>query len=212
MQKIRLSEDCLLFHGLQPGVAPAAVARLVEELPTGCIEVVGAFESIGLYGEVDEVAWECAVLDAIQDSSKLSRRVHELPVCFELGLDTREVCQRLLLDVDQLSKLICDQAYTCFAIGFVPGFPYCSGLPSILENLERRSTPRARVPSGSVAIASGQLGIYPAEVPGGWNLIGRTPLQIADEGTDFFPISPGDALKLTRIGEAEFNQMVGKKL
>ena len=76
-----------------------------------------------------------------------------------------------------------------FALGFLPGFPYSGYLPSPLSGLARRASPRSRVPAGSVAIAGRQTGVYPAESPGGWRLLGRTPLVIVDPPKGFFSIN-----------------------
>jgi KipI family sensor histidine kinase inhibitor len=102
--------------------------------------------------------------------------------------------------------------YDVFAIGFQPGFPYAGYLPEPLDRLPRRAEPRLRVPSGSVAIAAGQTGVYPAELPGGWNLIGRTPLSIVDVAAGRFPIRAGDRLAFTPIDAAEFARRLGEPL
>ncbi len=80
--------------------------------------------------------------------------------------------------------------YDVFAIGFLPGFPYAGYLPPALAGLARRASPRLRVPAGSVAIAGRQTAIYPIESPGGWHLLGTTPLRIADPEAGLFP-DPG---------------------
>jgi KipI family sensor histidine kinase inhibitor len=81
------------------------------------------------------------------------------------------------------------------AIGFAPGFPYLGPLPELLR-LPRRSTPRTRVPAGSVAIAADMTGIYPAVLPGGWHLIGRTPLRLFDpHASPPSLLAPGDGVQ-----------------
>jgi len=95
--------------------------------------------------------------------------------------------------------------YTVFAIGFLPGFPYLGYLPEALCGLPRREAPRVRVPAGSVAIAGRQTGVYPAESPGGWYLLGRTPLRIVDVARGHFPIRAGDRVRFEPISPAEFD-------
>jgi KipI family sensor histidine kinase inhibitor len=98
----------------------------------------------------------------------------------------------------------CGIEYTVEAVGFLPGFPYAGVLPDILRGLPRRASPRVAVPAGSVAIAGRQTGIYPGESPGGWHLLGRTPLRIVDLKSAHFPIQPGDRLRFQPIGPDEF--------
>lgn len=94
--------------------------------------------------------------------------------------------------------------YSVHAIGFLPGFPYAGELPAALAGLPRRETPRLRVPAGSVAIAGRQTAIYPRDSPGGWHLLGRTPLCIADPEDGYFPIGAGDRLRFEPISVSEF--------
>ena len=94
--------------------------------------------------------------------------------------------------------------YDVFAIGFVQGFPYAGYLPQELCGLPRRDEPRLKVPAGSVAIAGRQTGIYPRESPGGWHLLGRTPLRIADVEHGFFPIRAGDRIQFQPIELREY--------
>jgi KipI family sensor histidine kinase inhibitor len=94
--------------------------------------------------------------------------------------------------------------YNVFAIGFLPGFVYAGYLPPALAGLPRRDAPRVRVPVGSVAIAGRQTGIYPRESPGGWHLLGRTPLRIVDPDEGYFPIQAGDRIQFQLIPADEF--------
>lgn len=95
------------------------------------------------------------------------------------GPDLPEVARRLGLDEAAVIGLHAGAMYRVFMLGFTPGFPYLGPLPDALV-LPRRSTPRIRVPAGSVAIAGAQTGVYPVETPGGWHLIGRTDLPLWD--------------------------------
>ena len=99
-----------------------------------------------------------------------------------------------------------------FAIGFLPGFPDAGYLPEGLGGLPRREPPRLRVPAGSVAIAGRQTGVYPGESPGGWHLIGRTPLRIVDVERGRFPIRAGDRLRFVPIDAGEFAARRGEPL
>jgi KipI family sensor histidine kinase inhibitor len=99
------------------------------------------------------------------------------------GPDLAEVAVRTGLSEDDVVRLHAGAEYRVFCLGFLPGFPYLGMLPAELA-LARRSTPRLRVPAGSVAIAGRQTGIYPSETPGGWHIIGRTDLSAWDPHRD----------------------------
>lgn len=99
------------------------------------------------------------------------------------GPDLSEVAQRAGLSEDEVIRRHAGTEYRVFCVGFVPGFSYLGVLPPELQ-LPRRATPRLRVPAGSVAIAGRQTGVYPAETPGGWHLIGRTDARAWDPARD----------------------------
>lgn len=143
--------------------------------------------------------------------AEIAARVIEIPTLYE-GDDLGDVAARLGRSVDEVVSLHSGPTYHVFALGFLPGFPYCGFLPPELSGLPRRTEPRPRVPAGSVAIAGRQTGIYPAESPGGWHLLGRTPLRIVDLATGSFPIRPGDRLRFRPITTAEFEAATGRPL
>jgi inhibitor of KinA len=103
-------------------------------------------------------------------------------------------------------------AYTVYAIGFSPGFPYLGYLPEALCGVPRLDAPRVRVDAGSVGLTGRQTGIYPQVRPGGWNLIGRTPLRLVDIADGYFPLRTGDRVRFTRIDESTFQQLKGERL
>ena len=108
-------------------------------------------------------------------------RVVEVPVQFggEAGPDLEDVAQLLALAPCEVVAVLCGSVFRVMMIGFAPGYPYIGPLPEQL-NVPRRSTPRSAVPPGSVAIAAGLAGIYPAKLPGGWHLVGRTNVRLFD--------------------------------
>jgi KipI family sensor histidine kinase inhibitor len=126
-----------------------------------------------------------------------------IPVWYD-GPDLDDVALRLKLERDELVAQHTSTVYDVFAIGFLQGFPYAGYLPSALCGLPRRDAPRLKVPAGSVAIAGRQTGIYPRESPGGWHLLGRTPLLIADPDQEYFPIRAGDRVQFQAISVQEF--------
>lgn len=126
-----------------------------------------------------------------------------IPVLYD-GEDLDDVAARLGLSPAEVVARHTGVDYDVFAIGFQPGFPYAGYLPAALSGLPRRESPRLRVPLGSVAIAGRQTGIYPADSPGGWHLLGRTPLCIVDLDEGYFPLRAGDRIRFRPIPAGEF--------
>jgi KipI family sensor histidine kinase inhibitor len=130
----------------------------------------------------------------------------EVPVCYSgvFGPDLPDIAAFARCDIAEVIERHLSVEYRVFVVGFVPGFAYMAPVdPRIAA--PRRSSPRLKVPRGSVAIAAGQTGIYPAETPGGWNLIGRTPVRpYAPDRSDPFLFKPGDHVRFKRISEAEY--------
>jgi KipI family sensor histidine kinase inhibitor len=127
--------------------------------------------------------------------------LHEIPVAYggEDGPDLAEVAARTGLAEAEVVRLHAGTEHRVLVLGFVPGFPYLGVLPPELE-LPRRATPRVRVPAGSVAIAGRQTGIYPADTPGGWHLIGRTGATLWDPRRE--PpalLAPGDRVRFVPV-------------
>jgi len=132
-----------------------------------------------------------------------------IPVCYggDLGPDLPQVAAFAKLSEDEVVRLHGTVTYRVFMLGFVPGFAYL-GMVDPRIAMPRRATPRVRVPSGSVGIAGVQTGIYPAETPGGWQLIGRTPIRPFDPSrADPFLMKAGDAVQFYAIDRAEFDRL-----
>ena len=130
----------------------------------------------------------------------------EVPVCYggEFGPDLDDVAQRAELHAREVVARHAGAEYRVAMLGFAPGFPYLLGLDPTLHT-PRRASPRLRVPTGSVAIGGAQTGIYPRELPGGWHIIGRTPLRLFD-ATREPPalLAPGQLVRFRAIGAEEF--------
>ena len=133
-------------------------------------------------------------------------RVVEIPVCYggECGPDLFAVAERVRLPADEIIARHSAAEYFVLQLGFAPGFPYLHGLPPALS-VPRRETPRTAVPAGSVGIANGQSCVYPIPVPGGWNLIGRTPRRLfRPEREPPVLLQAGDRVKFRAISSDEF--------
>ncbi len=142
-------------------------------------------------------------------AAQAAGRLWRIPVCHEAGFapDLAEVAAQAGLTPDEAIALHGAERYHVYMVGFVPGFPYLGDLPEALR-LPRRETPRVKVPAGSVAIAAGMTAVYPYESPGGWHLIGRTPVPLFDTRAE--PpalLRPGDAVLFEPIPKAEFERI-----
>lgn len=115
------------------------------------------------------------------DAAPPPANVIDVPVCYdrELGPDLEDVAAFGACSIDQVIQLHSSRPYRVYMVGFVPGFAYLAEVDEQIAR-PRRTTPRTAVPAGSVAIAGGQTGVYPKVTPGGWNIIGRTPLKPYD--------------------------------
>jgi inhibitor of KinA len=138
--------------------------------------------------------------------------MHTIPVCYERQLDLARVAESTGLPADRVIELHAGTEYTVYAIGFVPGFPYLGYLPAGLRGVGRLPSPRVRVEPGSVGLTGTQTGIYPLPRPGGWNLIGRTPLTLVDVADGYFPLRVGDRVWFRRIDETEYTRLDGERL
>lgn len=132
----------------------------------------------------------------------------EIPVCYEseFAPDLSNVARHSSLTEEQVVTMHSQGDYFVYFLGFTPGFAYLGGLAQPLH-IPRLTTPRKHVPAGSVGIAGQQTGIYPNDSPGGWQLIGRTPLRMFDPAGD--PpsrLEPGDRVRFRRIDRREFDQ------
>ncbi len=150
---------------------------------------------------------------AEQESALATRRSATptaVPVCFggDFGPDLAEVAAATGRSEAELIAALCAVELQVALIGFLPGFPYLGGLPDWLD-LPRRATPRTAVPANSFAIAGGQAAIYPWQSPGGWHLLGRTPLRLFDPANAQRParFAPGDVLRIEAIAADEFEEL-----
>ncbi|GKS58962.1 allophanate hydrolase [Nitrospira sp.] len=137
-------------------------------------------------------------------------RRHSIPVVYggEWGPDLLDVAAWAKLSVEETVRVHASVEYRVFMLGFAPGFPYLGSVPDRLA-MTRLPTPRRVVPAGSVGIAEHQTGIYPVAIPGGWRIIGRTPMPLFRPTADRpFLLSPGDSVRFTPIEPEEFYHLV----
>ena len=140
-------------------------------------------------------------------------QAREIPVCYEAdyALDLASLARMQGLSPEQVIEMHSGVQYSVYMIGFAPGFAYLGPLDERLT-VPRRETPRTRVPAGSVAVANQYTGIYPGALPGGWHVIGRTPLRLFDSScSQPSLLRAGDQVRFTPIGVAEFRRLQDAK-
>jgi inhibitor of KinA len=193
----------------------AAAARAAD-LP-GRLDVVPAYASVAVFFNpgLTSLAAVSAILEQLDLASPAAQpesRLRELPCCYEMNLDISRVAEQTGLTPADVIRLHTSTEYTVYAVGFCPGFPYLGYLPPELCGVPRLPTPRVRVAPGSVGLTGRQTGVYPLERPGGWNIIGRTPLVLVDPATEYFPLRVGDRVQFRRIDESEYRRRAGERL
>jgi inhibitor of KinA len=151
-----------------------------------------------------------SLIENLADDESQSDRAANMvtiPVCYDIEFapDLQEIANHAKIPTREVIRLHCSVTYRVHFLGFTPGFAYLGGLPETLHT-PRLATPRKHVPAGSVAIASGQAGIYPVDSPGGWRLIGRTPVCIFDpDATQPTRLKPGDLVEFSAIDRATYD-------
>jgi inhibitor of KinA len=161
----------------------------------------------------DAVLERCRALleECFKSASRFedSGRTVEVPVCYEpfFALDLEEVAAATKLPAPDIRKMHTSAKHWVLMVGFSPGQPYIGGLDPKLS-VPRRATPRTRMPKGSVAIANAQTAVYPYETPGGWSIIGRTPLTVFDPARDPPSLfAPGDRVRFIAVSRSEFEKL-----
>jgi inhibitor of KinA len=213
-----LSEVLRTFRRLQdaaiPGVTELAPAYTTVAVFFDPIVVANAAPKLDqaldrLMERVREVVAADANRGRRVRSTRSDARSIEIPVCYDaqFALDLDHVASQAKLTPTKVVDLHSRAEYRVSCIGFVPGFPFLVGLPKELST-PRRATPRKEIPAGSVAIGGAQTGIYPLRSPGGWNLIGRTPLRLFDpEKTPPAFLHAGDRVRFRAIAREEFEAL-----
>ena len=187
------------------------LARTIEEAGVaGVIDLIPAYDSLLVQYDARAVSMEelrarIVDLDSERVESSGGGRVVELPVLYggEHGPDIERVAEHAGMPVGDVIGLHSGTDYLVYMLGFTPGFPYLGGLDDRLAT-PRVATPRLEIPGGSVGIAESQTGVYPLTSPGGWNIIGRTPLSLFDPTRE--PpslLAPGDLVRFVPLDGPE---------
>jgi inhibitor of KinA len=206
-------------------VAQRVADRIRAMPPDGVTDVVAGIVTVTVYfaaataleasarREGVSHALLAALADISADAAPHERPPLEIPVCYDARYapDLGAVAAATGLSGEEVIRRHAASTHRVLMIGFAPGFPYIGGLDSKLT-VPRRATPRARVEAGSVAIANGQTVIYPFATPGGWNVIGRTPLALFDPAREPASVlQAGDRLAFIPIDAVEFERLAGHR-
>ncbi|HTZ75528.1 MAG TPA: 5-oxoprolinase subunit PxpB [Candidatus Aquilonibacter sp.] len=195
-----------LLHLL--GTAPI---RAVTNLHPAYCSILFDFDAL----RITHADLELVLRDYLRRSGALQLaepRTIEIPACYdgEFAPDLAEVAQLRSLTPSRVIELHSSAVYTVYFLGFVPGFAYLGEVPAELAT-PRRASPRAKVPPGSIGIADSQTGIYPFATPGGWQLIGRTPLTLFQPWRDSMSmLNVGDRVRFAPISSSEFAKIQSK--
>ena len=187
-------------------IEAAAIPGVVEQVPTFRSLMVHYDPEVLLF---DALARQVEAMLAGLSAKPHAKRLWQLPVCYggELGPDLDDVARATALTAAEVIRLHAADTYHVYVVGFLPGWPYMGDLTEKLA-LPRRENPRVKVPMGSVCIAQHMTGVYPLESPGGWHLLGRTPVRMFDpRRANAVLLSPGDQVRFEPVAQAEFERL-----
>ena len=201
------------------GVAAELIRKAFSD---SWVEVVPVFAdllvTLSPQSFLDEADPEAVIADCLeklerQDEELSEPRRIEVPACYdqEFGEDLVELAEKGGISVDDVMRLHSEQTYKVYAMGFCAGFAYMGDLPDPLRQ-PRRSSPRTKIPTGSVAVADFMTAVYPLAMPGGWHLIGRCPIPLftPDDQDDPTLLRAGDLVRFIPIDKDEFYEMQAK--
>lgn len=189
--------------------------RIETSAIKGIIEVVQGYSTLTVYYEPYANSYEkmCTLLDQIiagQNQLKSNQPIiYHIPTCYEepFNLDLTDVAEANCISEEEVVMLHSNKDYFIYMLGFLPGFPYLGGLDKRIAT-PRLKSPRLNVPSGSVGIAGEQTGVYPFRSPGGWRIIGRTPLRFFDVNrNEPFLLTAGNYVRFQPISYNEYTEI-----
>ncbi|MSQ95431.1 MAG: allophanate hydrolase subunit 1 [Gemmataceae bacterium] len=212
-----LGDQAALAYCADENEATRLTAAIRRAMPAWCVDVVQAYTSVATYYDITLVDftrvtdWLAAI--PLHDATAIAPgSLHLIPCCYEFGLDFKRIEKQTGLSREAIIVFHTGSTYTVYSIGFCPGFPYLGYLPPELTGVPRLESPRLRVEEGSVGLTGRQTGIYTEARPGGWNIVGQTPLQLVDVRDAYFPLQTGDRVVFRQIDEREFRALRGERL
>jgi inhibitor of KinA len=220
---VRVVDDFTTNPSASLNAVLAAFRYLEAATIPGVIELAPAYTTIGVFfdpARIEPAAPDQSPFDVLstkiqsilnassfENETEVKAPLVEVPVCYdrEFGPDIDDVANVAGLAAAEVIQRHSSAAYRVNCVGFIAGCPFMSGLPSELAT-PRRATPRKEIPAGSVAIGGAQTGVYPRNSPGGWNVIGRTPLRLFDvQREPPAMLRAGDHVRFREISRDEFD-------
>ncbi|MCB5162990.1 5-oxoprolinase subunit PxpB [Marinomonas algarum] len=217
------NQACLLTFGQTINESTSNhIAQITQSLKhlEGVVDLVPSYTTLLVVFD-DDCYDRFAIVKAIRHaiatidpnkSTVADQREVVIPVYYhqEVGPDIDDVARHCQLSADEVIQRHHSTTYRAYAIGFTPGFAFLGNTPDELH-VSRKSTPRLKVPIGSVAIAENQTAVYPSVTPGGWQIIGRTPINLIDWGSENLAlIAMGDSVRFEPISKEEFLALGGQ--
>lgn len=193
------------------------VKQYLEEIKKleGIIDIVPSYTSILITYDIFIYSYEnlVSILEKIKvnNVSSNDNKIVEIPVYYgeEVGLDLKRISEEKNLSIKEIIDIHSSQSYRVYAIGFAPGFAYMGEVDKRI-NINRLENPRKTIPKNSLAIANEQTAIYPQSSPGGWNIIGKTTIEMFDKSlANLCPVNVGDEVKFYSISKEEFLKQGG---
>ena len=193
----------------------ATVQLMREQHINGVTDVIPAFCSLLIDYDPRVISYEQikgrmeALVKIDVSAGNTRKRVFEIPVCYggEYGPDIQNIADHAGLSVEEVIQIHTSRDYLIYMLGFLPGFTYLGGLDERIHT-PRLANPRIRIPAGSVGIGGSQTGIYPMDSPGGWQLMGMTPVKTYDPDREVpILVEAGDYIRFVAIDEDEFHRI-----
>ncbi|WP_405097416.1 5-oxoprolinase subunit PxpB [Oceanobacillus sp. FSL H7-0719] len=191
-------------------------ALLEKENINGIIEWIPTYTSVTIYYDPAQISYETlegrmnSLYGSLSQIDIPPAEVITIPVCYggESGPDLQHVAEVNQLTEEEVIQIHTGSDYLIYMMGFSPGFPYLGGMSEKIAT-PRLASPRAKIPAGSVGIAGSQTGVYPSESPGGWQIIGRTPLDLYNPNSDRpILLQTGNYVRFKQVSEKEYEKIV----
>ena len=192
-----------LFHHIKKEVLQGNLNGVLNYTPSYNKLIINFDLSITNYKKIEKELKNLKVPNSIYKNSKKI----QIPICFddEFGLDLNNISKQLNMSKNEIINAHLNKEYFCYMTGFIAGMPFLGDINEAIR-INRLETPRVSVPKGSVGITEQFCNIYTFESPGGWNIIGNTPIKVFDKLNLNSPtlVNPGDKIKFYQISKQEF--------
>lgn len=192
--------------------------KIKMEMADYILDTVPAYNSLTVFFDTSKIKYS-GVVKKVKEiyvmkykDLNLPYKLWKIPICYDesFGIDLNEMAKSRNLSKEEIIQLHSSAIYDVHFIGFLPGFLYLGGLPEEIH-FKRKATPRQKIVKGAVGIAGGQTGIYPRESPGGWNIIGNSPIDFFDVNQDRPCFAnAGDRLQFVAVDKSAYEKILSK--